>query len=84
MQSHAESPEFIQVQDPELNQCFKFIEDGDLWRWQIPGAKAFYAGLRARGIEYHAVKNPSVFDQLLSLQPDVLVAEVLHSIYLNR
>eukprot|EP00892_Ulva_mutabilis_P006431 jgi/Ulvmu1/415/UM001_0422.1 len=61
--------------EPAIDQCFRFIEDGDLWRWRLPGAKAFYAGLKARNIEYDANKNPGVFEQLLQLQPDVLIAE---------
>lgn len=70
------------MQDLAIDQCFKFIEDGDLWRWQLPGGKAFYAGLHARNIEFDAVKNPGVFDQLMSLQPDALVKEVHTSLLL--
>ena len=65
-----------QLQDPAIEKCFKFIEDGDLWRWRLSGAKAFYAGLKARDIEYDATKNPNVFQELLKLQPEALIAEV--------
>lgn len=33
----------------EQQQLFKYIEDADLWRWQLPDSKAFTAGALARG-----------------------------------
>lgn len=29
---------------PEQQQLFRYIEDADLWRWQLPESKAFTAG----------------------------------------
>ncbi|CAG9461374.1 unnamed protein product [Pedinophyceae sp. YPF-701] len=52
----------------------RYIEDGDLWRWALAESKPFYAGLRAKGIEYDANKDPGVFETLLRLDPGELIA----------
>lgn len=56
-------------------RLFDYIEDNDLWRHVLPGSKAFSAGLAARAIEYDATKNASVWDTLLGLDVDTLIAE---------
>ena len=33
-----------------LRRAFAAIQDGDLWRWRLPGSRAFYAGLHSSGI----------------------------------
>ena len=64
------------LQCEEVARCIALIEDGDLWRWRLPGARAFYAGLKARGLEYDANANPQIFDTLLGLRADALIAQV--------
>jgi hypothetical protein len=54
----------------------RYVEDGDLWRWQVPGSREFYSGLSTLGLEYDVAKNPSIFDTLLALQPAELVEKV--------
>jgi hypothetical protein len=52
------------------------VEDGDLWRWQVPGSREFYSGLSTLGLEYDVAKNPAIFDTLVALQPAELVDKV--------
>ncbi len=52
------------------------VEDGDLWRWKVPGSREFHAGMRALNMEYDCRANPSVFDQLLALDVDTVVQKV--------
>jgi hypothetical protein len=52
------------------------VEDADLWRWALPGSKAFHAGLSARKLEYNCIINPGIWEQLLALDPDAVIAEV--------
>lgn len=59
----------------ETIQFLKHIEDGDLWRWAMPGSRELYAGLTHKGLEYDAQKNPDVFEQLLALTPALLIDE---------
>jgi hypothetical protein len=63
-------------QEPNVNEMFNYIEDGDLWRWRLPDGKAFYAGLAALGLDYDANQNPGIFDTLLTLSPDMLIQRV--------
>ena len=58
------------AQDAKVNQLIEYIEDGDLWRWQLPNAKAFYAGFHALKLELDANKNPAIFERLLQLSLD--------------
>jgi hypothetical protein len=59
---------------PEQRQLFQYIEDADLWRCQLPGSRAFTAGLASLRLEYDAQKNPAIFDQLLAQTPQGLIA----------
>lgn len=52
---------------------FKHIEDGDLWKWKIPGSREFYAGLTAAKLDFDVRSNPTIFDQLLSTSPSTLI-----------
>ncbi|KAJ6816924.1 uncharacterized protein M6B38_413550 [Iris pallida] len=56
-----------------LNRLFRFVEDGDLWRWALPHSKAFSSGLKDLNIEYNVNANPSLFDQLLALDPALVI-----------
>ncbi|KAH1152375.1 hypothetical protein GYH30_045719 [Glycine max] len=57
-----------------VRKLFLYIEDGDLWRWRLPNSKAFRSGLKDLDIEFDARKNPSLFDQLLSLDLDNVIS----------
>ncbi|XP_057446725.1 uncharacterized protein LOC130738649 [Lotus japonicus] len=63
-----------------VRQLFKYIEDGDLWRWRLQKSKAFSSGLKDLNIEFNAQINPSVFDQLLSLDLDSVISQGVVSI----
>lgn len=56
-----------------VNRLFKFIEDGDLWRWRLPQSKAFSSGLKDLNLEYDVNVNPDLFKQLLALDPGLLI-----------
>ncbi|XP_059453360.1 uncharacterized protein LOC132183911 [Corylus avellana] len=58
-----------------LGPLFKFIEDGDLWRWRLPNSKAFSSGLKDSGIEFDVQLNPSLFQQLLSLDVESVISQ---------
>jgi oligoribonuclease NrnB/cAMP/cGMP phosphodiesterase (DHH superfamily) len=47
-----------------VHKLFKFIEDGDLWRWKIPNSKAFSSGLKDLNIEFNVNANSKLFDQV--------------------
>ncbi|KAG8071891.1 hypothetical protein GUJ93_ZPchr0006g44034 [Zizania palustris] len=55
-------------------KLFKFIEDGDLWRWTIPNSKAFSSGLKDLDIEFDVNINRKLFDQLLELDPEQVIS----------
>ncbi|XP_020581744.1 uncharacterized protein LOC110025538 isoform X2 [Phalaenopsis equestris] len=57
-----------------VQRLFKFIEDGDLWRWELPHSKAFSSGLADMKIEYNAIVNLSLFDQLMDLDPELVIS----------
>lgn len=46
-----------------VHRLFKYIEDGDLWRWAVPDSKAFSSGLKDLNIEYSVNVNPTLFEQ---------------------
>eukprot|EP00128_Syssomonas_multiformis_P011282 Colp12_sorted_trinity150504_noHs@26419 len=56
-----------------LKRIYNYVEDGDLWRWQIPQSREFYAGINNLGIEFDPNKNPNVFQTLFELDPDALI-----------
>ncbi|XP_004515253.1 uncharacterized protein [Cicer arietinum] len=61
-------------------QLFKYIEDVDLWRWRLQNSKAFSSGLKDLNIEFDARINPSLFDQLLSLDLDSVISQGMVSL----
>ncbi|KAK7380128.1 hypothetical protein VNO78_32557 [Psophocarpus tetragonolobus] len=63
-----------------VRQLFLYIEDGDLWRWRLPNSKAFRSGLKDLNIEFDARKNPTLFDQLLSLDLDNIISKGMLSL----
>lgn len=58
----------------KVYRLFKLIEDGDLWRWALPQSKAFSSGLKDMNIEYNVTVNPSLFSQLMDLDPELLIS----------
>ncbi|XP_010535036.1 PREDICTED: uncharacterized protein LOC104810434 [Tarenaya hassleriana] len=56
-----------------MRRVFEYIEDGDLWRWKLPESKPFYSGISDLNIEYNVNQNPSLFEQLLSLDLDNVI-----------
>ncbi|PON46597.1 DHHA1 domain protein, partial [Parasponia andersonii] len=61
-------------------RLFEYIEDGDLWRWSLPNSKAFSSGLKDLNIEFDVGLNPSLFDQLLSLDLDSVISQGMKSL----
>ncbi|CAJ2667200.1 unnamed protein product [Trifolium pratense] len=61
-------------------QLFQYIEDVDLWRWRLQNSKAFTSGLKDLKIEFDARINPSLFDQLLSLDLDNVISKGMVSL----
>lgn len=58
----------------KVYRLFKFIEDGDLWTWKLPHSRAFSSGLKDLNIEYNVNLNSCLFDQLMNLDPDLLIS----------
>ncbi|XP_058090525.1 uncharacterized protein LOC131236960 isoform X2 [Magnolia sinica] len=56
-----------------VNRLFKYIEDGDLWRWALPDSKAFSSGMKDLNVDFNARLNVTLFDQLLALDPQFLI-----------
>jgi hypothetical protein len=52
------------------------VEDADLWRWALADSKAFHAGLSAQKLDYHAGRNPQVWEQLQQLDVQQVVDRV--------
>ena len=55
---------------------FAYIQDADLWQWQLPSSKHFHAGLADIGLEYDCNKNPQIFQQLLQLKVASIIQRV--------
>ncbi|XP_078162980.1 DHHA1 domain protein [Carex rostrata] len=58
----------------KVEKLFKFIEDGDLWRWKLLHSKAFSSGLKDMNLEFNVNINPLLFNQLLELDPDQVIS----------
>ncbi|KAJ3706855.1 hypothetical protein LUZ61_010560 [Rhynchospora tenuis] len=58
----------------KVERLFKFIEDGDLWRWKLLHSKAFSSGLKDLNFEFNVNFNPLLFNQLLDLDPDRVIS----------
>ncbi|KAL2611967.1 hypothetical protein R1flu_023659 [Riccia fluitans] len=57
-----------------VRTLFDYIEDADLWKWSLPESKAFSRGLSDMSLEFSAIKNPQIFDQLLGLDLENLIS----------
>ncbi|KAL4186342.1 hypothetical protein AMTRI_Chr09g33410 [Amborella trichopoda] len=58
-----------------VKQLFKYIEDADLWRWALPDSKEFSSGLKDIIREFSVDLNPSLFEQLLALEPHHVISQ---------
>ncbi|XP_030443076.1 uncharacterized protein LOC115665342 [Syzygium oleosum] len=63
-----------------MRRLFEYIEDGDLWRWHFPDSKAFSSGLKDLNIEFDVQLNPSLFQQLLSLDLEAIINQGMLSL----
>ncbi|XP_054776556.1 uncharacterized protein LOC129285038 isoform X1 [Prosopis cineraria] len=53
----------------------KYIEDGDLHRWSLPSIRAFNIGLGEWRSKFNCLANPYMYEQLLELSADDLIAK---------
>ena len=60
----------------DQDDIFAYIQDADLWQWQLPSSKQFQAGLAGFGLEYDCNKNPQIFQQLLQLTVASIIQRV--------
>lgn len=61
---------------PALALAYRYVQDQDLWRWQYePESKPFGVGLAHRRLELNYAVNPSIFEQLVALDPAALITE---------
>lgn len=61
-------------------KLFEYIEDVDLWRWRLDNSKAFSSGLKDMNIEFNIKINPSLFQQLLSLDLEHVINQGMKSL----
>lgn len=60
---------------PALQRVVAHIEDADLWNWKLENSKEFSAGFSKQEMDFSTETNPSIFEQLLALDPDALIAQ---------
>lgn len=53
----------------------RWVQDADLWTWQLPDSKAFHAGLSAQNLDYNALDNPGIWQQLQQLDVQKVLAD---------
>ncbi|KAL9155464.1 hypothetical protein ABFS82_09G005100 [Erythranthe guttata] len=63
-----------------VRRIFEYIEDADLWRWRLPDSKAFSSGLKDLNLEFDVTSNPSLFQQLLSLDLESVISQGMSSL----
>ncbi|GAB4845412.1 hypothetical protein Ancab_038819 [Ancistrocladus abbreviatus] len=62
-----------------LRKLFQYVEDGDLWKWQLENSKAFSSGLKDLNMEYDFRVNPCIFDQLRSVDVESVISKGMAS-----
>ncbi|KAJ4834247.1 hypothetical protein Tsubulata_046714 [Turnera subulata] len=67
-----------------MRPIFEYIEDGDLWRWKLENSKAFSSGLKDLNIEFSTELNPSLFDELLSLDLKSVIRQGMVSLSVKQ
>jgi oligoribonuclease NrnB/cAMP/cGMP phosphodiesterase (DHH superfamily) len=58
----------------KYRELFELVEDNDLFLHNLPDSVAFYQGLFGLELEYDFQKNPGIFDSLMALNKDELIA----------
>lgn len=58
---------------PETRECFRFVEDNDLFVHRIEHAREFYSGLRDMELEWDFNVNVKLFETLSSLRAAKLI-----------
>ncbi|EEF37759.1 uncharacterized protein LOC8289785 [Ricinus communis] len=67
-----------------LRPLFDYIEDRDLWRWRLPNSKAFGSGLEDLNFDFNVLSEPSLFDQLLSLDLESVISQGMVSLSVKQ
>jgi len=57
----------------ELQQFYRYIEDNDLWKKELPLTNNFKNGFGYLQLDYDINSNPKIFDQILNLKFDEVV-----------
>lgn len=63
-----------------VRRLFEYIEDADLWRWRLPNSREFSSGLKDLNIEFDRKLNPTLFQQLLSLDLKFVISQGAESL----
>ncbi|KAK7363041.1 hypothetical protein VNO77_05170 [Canavalia gladiata] len=58
-----------------MELILKYIEDGDLHRWSLPGIRAFNVGLSEWRSRFNCISNPYMYKQFLELSAEDLIAK---------
>lgn len=58
-----------------VEKMIRYIEDADLHRWELVGIREFAIGIREARAKLNTLTNPHVFEQLLELDADELIAK---------
>ncbi|CAH8363574.1 unnamed protein product [Eruca vesicaria subsp. sativa] len=67
-----------------MRRVFEYIEDADIWKWNLPESKEFNSGIIDLEIEYSFNQNSSLFEQLLSLDHDSVIKKGKESLTRKR
>lgn len=66
---NASNPDKQLSEFERVRELFRYVEDADIWRWQLHNSKAFSSGLKDLNIEYNFRLHPSLFDQVTNKFP---------------
>ncbi|KAK1267919.1 hypothetical protein QJS04_geneDACA006476 [Acorus gramineus] len=58
-----------------MRKIVDYVEDGDLQRWALPDVKAFNTGIKEERERLNCVANPYLFDELMEMDADILIAK---------
>ncbi|KAM7265672.1 hypothetical protein ACFE04_003355 [Oxalis oulophora] len=58
-----------------VEKVLKYIEDSDLRRWSLPDIKAFNSGLNEWRSKLNCASNPHLYEQLMEMSCEVLIAK---------
>ncbi|KAG4999464.1 hypothetical protein JHK87_020536 [Glycine soja] len=74
--SNGEAPCLVDSIDKgRVELMLKYIEDGDLRRWSLPGIRAFNIGLSEWRSRFNCISNPYMYKQLLKLSAEDLITK---------